>query len=82
VWQLAGEGQSNKVMSDIEVHMKQRCAIGFLYVEKVAPTKIHNLWRPNSGREHSRWGVVHFSSGNSNVKEDKSHSGEPCTAVT
>ena len=39
------------------------------------------LWRPNSGCEHRVGQVVHFSSGNVNIKE-KSCSGKPCTTVT
>jgi len=38
---MAAEGQSEKVMSDMEVHMEQRYATEFLHVEKIAPTGIH-----------------------------------------
>ena len=41
MWQIAAEGQSDKMVSDMEVHMKQRCATEFLHVEKIAPIDIH-----------------------------------------
>ena len=50
-------GQSEKIASDIEMSVKQRCVIGFLYLEKNC-THWHSLmlaehlWRPNSGCEH------------------------------
>ena len=39
--QMAAEGQSDTKASDMEVQMKQRCGIEFLYVEKMAPTDVH-----------------------------------------
>jgi len=41
VWQLAAEGQSNKMASDVETYMKQRCRTAFLHMEKIAYTDIH-----------------------------------------
>jgi hypothetical protein len=41
VRQMTAEGQSDKMASDMEVHMKQRHVIEFLYVEKIAPNDIH-----------------------------------------
>ena len=38
---MAAEGQSDRMMSDIEVRLKQRCVIEFLHVEKMAPIDIH-----------------------------------------
>jgi len=38
---MAAEGQSDKRVSDMEMHMKQRCVIEFLPEEKMAPTDIH-----------------------------------------
>ena len=38
---MAAEGQSDKMMSDMEVQMKQRCVTEFLHAEKIAPTDIH-----------------------------------------
>jgi len=35
------EGQSDKMASDMEVRMKQRCVIEFLHVEKIASNDIH-----------------------------------------
>ena len=34
VQQMAAEGQSDKMASDMEVRMKQRCVIEFLHAEK------------------------------------------------
>ena len=39
--QMAAEGQSDKMTSDMEEHLKQRCVTEFLHVEKMAPTDIH-----------------------------------------
>ena len=41
VRQLAAEGQSDRMASDMEVWMKQRCGIEFIHVEKMVPTDIH-----------------------------------------
>jgi len=38
---MTAEGQSDKMASDIEVCMKQRCVIEFLHVEKITPNDIH-----------------------------------------
>ena len=38
---MAAEGQSDKMVSDMEVHVKQRCVTEFLHAEKMAPTDIH-----------------------------------------
>ena len=40
---MAAEGQSDRMVSDREVCMKQRCVTEFLHGEKMAPTDIH--WR-------------------------------------
>ena len=34
LWQMAAEGQSDKMVFDMEVHIKQRCVIEFLHAEK------------------------------------------------
>jgi len=55
---MAEEGQSDKRAPDVEVHMKQRCVIEFLHVEK-SGSHWHSLmlaeclWRPNCGCGHS-----------------------------
>ena len=83
---MAAEGQSDKMVSDMEVSMKQRCVIKFFCVEKMAPIDIHQCLLNVYGDQTvdvstvRQW-VVHFSSGNSDVK-DKPCSGQPCTAVT
>ena len=38
---MAADGQSDKMASHLEVHMKQRHVIEFLHAEKIAPTDIH-----------------------------------------
>ena len=38
---MEGEGQSDRMASDMEVCMKQRCDTEFLHVEKIVPTDIH-----------------------------------------
>ena len=84
--QMTAEGQSDKMASDIEVHMKQRRVIEFLHVEKIALNDIHRCLLNVYGDQTvdvsivRRW-VAHFSSGDSDRK-DKPCSGRPCTAVT
>jgi len=39
--QMTAEGQSDKIASDMEVRMKQRCVIEFLHADKNAPNDIH-----------------------------------------
>ena len=41
---MAAEGQTDKIASDMEMQMKQRCVIEFLRLEKIAPTDIHQQW--------------------------------------
>jgi len=83
---MTAEGQSDKMVSDMEVRMKQRCVIEFLRAEIIAPNDIHRRLLNVYGDQTvgvnavSRW-VVRFSSGDSDVK-DEPRSGRPCTAVT
>ena len=69
MWQMAAEGQSDKMASDMEVHMEQKCGTEFLHSDQI--TIVSTV----------RWWVVCFSSGDSDV-EDKPRSRWPCTAVT
>ena len=83
---MAVEGQSVKVASDMEMQMKQRCAIEFIHEEKVASIDIHQCLLNVYGVQTVdmnivKWWVVSFSSCESNVR-DKPHSRRPCTAVT
>ena len=39
--QMAAEGSSDRMVSYMEVHMKQRCEIEFLCAEKMAHIDIH-----------------------------------------
>jgi len=41
VWQKAAEGQSDPMVSDMEVHMEQRCVIEFLHGDKMASLDIY-----------------------------------------
>lgn len=55
---MAAEEQYDKMMSDMEVCMKQMCEIEFLHVEKKgahrhSSTLAKHLWRPNDGNKHS-----------------------------
>ena len=57
MWQAA-EGQSDKMVSDMEVRMKRGCVIKFLHLIKMEPADIHwcllNIYgSPCSGREHT-----------------------------
>jgi len=38
VWQMAAEVQSDKIASDMEVHLEQMCVTQSLHVLKVEPT--------------------------------------------
>jgi len=38
---MAAEGQSDKMASDMEAWMEQRCVTEFLHAEKMAPIDIH-----------------------------------------
>jgi len=55
---MAAEEQSDKMVSDMEVHMNQRGISKFLHAEKNG-THWHSLmlarcfWRPTSGSEYS-----------------------------
>jgi hypothetical protein len=79
---MTADGQSDKMASDMEVCIKQRCVIEFLHAEKIAPNDIHRCLLNVYGDQTvdvstvRRW-VARFSSGNSDVK-DKPHSGWPC----
>ena len=55
VWQMAAEGQSDKMAYDMEVHMKQRWVIDFLYMEEMAPTDIHWHLLNIYGDKQLRW---------------------------
>ena len=74
MWQMAAEGQSDKMVSDMKVLMKQRGGTEFLHVEMMTPTDIHqfllNVYGEQTVDKNTvRWWVVRFSSGNNNVKE-------------
>jgi len=71
---MAAEGKYDKMMSDLEVCMKQRCGkmcgIEFLHVEKMAPTDIHQrLMDQTAGVSTVRQWMVCLSSSDSNEKD-------------
>ena len=39
--QIVAEGQSDRMASDMEARMKQRCVSEFLQAEKIAPANVH-----------------------------------------
>ena len=41
MWQMAAEEQCGKMVSNVEMQMKQRCVTEFLHAEKMTPTDIH-----------------------------------------
>lgn len=73
--------QSNRMLSNIGMHKKQRCKTEFLHAEEFAHIDIRwcllNIDGNQSGDVSTlkQW-VVYLSSGNSNMKE------EPCFAWT
>jgi len=83
---MTAERQSDKMASDMEVRMKQRCVIEFLLAEKIAPNDNHRRLLKVYGVQTvdvstmRRW-LVRFISGDSDVK-DKARAGRPCTTVT
>ena len=83
-WQQ--RGQSDKITSDMEMHMKLRCRTEFLNVEKMAPTDIHQCLLNVQGDQTvdvssmRRW-LVHSSSGDSCV-DDKAYSRWWCSVIT
>jgi len=80
---MAAEGQSNKMVSDMEAYTKKWCVTEFLNEEKMAPIDIHwhllNIYRDQIVNVSTVDGA--FSSGNSN-KKGKPRCGWPCMAVT
>ena len=67
---MAAGGQSDKMVSDMEMHQKQRCGIEFLHVKKMAPIDICQCLLNVYGDQTVdvstvSWWVVHFSSGSS-----------------
>ena len=82
VRQMTAEGQSDKMASDMEVRMMQRCVIEFLHAEKIVPNDIHRRLLNVYGDQTvdvstvRRW-VARFSSGDSDLKDKLSISTSP-----
>jgi len=68
---MAAEGQSDRMVSDMGVYIKQRGGVEFLHAETVAPIDIHWCFLNVYGDQTEdvvgtvRWWVVRFSSGDS-----------------
>jgi len=65
---MTAEGQSDKMVSNMEVRMKQRCVIEFLHAEKISPSDIHrhllHIYRDQTVDDSTvRWWLACFSSG-------------------
>ena len=84
--QMRAEEQPKKMVSDMEVHMKQRGVTEFLHAEKIAHNDIYQRLLNVYGDQTvdistvRQW-VACFCSADSDIK-DKPHPGQPCTAVT
>jgi len=83
---MVAEGQSDRMVSDMEVKMKQRCGTEFLHAEKMVRTGIHwcllNIYGDQIVDVSTvRQWAVHFSSGKSDMK-DKPCSRQPRSVVT
>ena len=54
--QMAAEGQSDKVVSDMEAHLNQRCIVEFFQLINGthwhSSTPVQHCWKPKSGCEH------------------------------
>ena len=66
---MAAEGQTDRMVSDMEVCMERRCVTELFHVEKMAPVDLQlmiaeRLWRPNSGCEYNAGWLMCFSSDN------------------
>jgi len=67
---MAAEGRSDTVVSDVEVHVEQRCGTVFLHVKIMVPIDIHQRLLNIQGdctvdMSPVRWWVLHFSNGDS-----------------
>jgi len=86
VWQMAADGQSGRVVTDMEVHMKQRCVTEFLYTKHLSHIDIHwhsvNIYGDQTVDDNTvrrRWALC-FHSGNSSMI-DKPHSRQSHTTI-
>ena len=72
MWQIAAEGQCDRMVSGMEVWMKQKSGTEFFHVEKMAPTYIHlhlvNVYGDQTVVLTVRQWAVCFSSGDSNTE--------------
>ena len=83
---MTAEVQSDRMASDVEVWVKQRCGIEFLHAENIASTDIHRCLLNAYGYQTVKVSTVKqqvecFSSGDRDLK-DKPCSRQTCSAVT
>ena len=69
---MVAEGQSDTMVSDMELSLKQRCVIEFFHEERMASSDIHECLLNFYGDQTVdvsivRWWVVHFSKGDSGL---------------
>ena len=69
---MTAEGQSDKMASDMEVHMKIICGIEFLHMEKIVPIDVHQHLLKIYGDQTVdmstvRWWAMHLSSVDSDL---------------
>ena len=82
---MAAEGRYDRMASDMEVTIRQRCVNEFLHTYKMLLTDIHrcllNVYRDQKVDVSTvRWWIVDFSSDDSDVK-DKPCSRELCRVL-
>ena len=67
---MAAEGQSDRMVSDMEACIQQRCVTEFLHAEKMTPidTDMMNVGDQTVDMSTVRQWVVRFSSGNNDMK--------------
>lgn len=91
---MAAEGESDKMPSDTEVHVKRKCGNGFLHTEKMSAIDIHrhlpNVYKDQTVGVNTvmQWVIAHLNSWYCSVKDKKKKKekkkpcfGQPCTTA-
>lgn len=74
---MAAEGESDKMPSDTEVHVKRKCGNGFLHTEKMSAIDIHrhlpNVYKDQTVGVNTvmQWVIAHLNSWYCSVKDKK-----------
>jgi len=71
---MAAEGQTDKMVSDMEMHIEQKCDTEFLHVKKIAPSNNHQHSLSTDGDQAVdvsavMWWVVHVTFTVKNLSE-------------